>query len=76
MGMRSVTVFEQVGARTLARLRAVLYALGFFVQILVETFRFLGRKKKGYRVLTFQILFTGVEALGVRDSLFTQYSSP
>ncbi|MFP4618675.1 MAG: MlaE family ABC transporter permease [Spirochaetaceae bacterium] len=42
-----------------------LYGAGFFFQALRSSISFLRERKIGSRVLTMQILFTGVEALGV-----------
>ncbi|HUV08441.1 MAG TPA: ABC transporter permease [Spirochaetia bacterium] len=41
------------------------YAAGFFLHVLYETLLFPRRKQVGVKVLVLQILFTGVEALGV-----------
>jgi phospholipid/cholesterol/gamma-HCH transport system permease protein len=41
------------------------YALGFFFQVLKETAFFIRRKQVAFKVLVMQILFTGVEALGI-----------
>jgi phospholipid/cholesterol/gamma-HCH transport system permease protein len=41
------------------------YALGFFFQVLKEAFLFVRRKQVAFKVLVMQILFTGVEALGI-----------
>jgi phospholipid/cholesterol/gamma-HCH transport system permease protein len=41
------------------------YALGFFFQVLKETVVFVRRKQVAFKVLVMQILFTGVEALGI-----------
>ncbi len=57
-------VHERIGERVIAFFRRFLYAMGFFAAILRETLTYLG-KKQSRRVLTFQILFTGVEALPV-----------
>ncbi len=54
-----------VGRKTIERFRVALYALGFFARVLAETLFFFRRRQVGYRVLVMQILFTGVEALGV-----------
>lgn len=43
----------------------MLYGLGFFYRVLKETLFFVRRRSLGYRVLTMQILFTGVEALAI-----------
>lgn len=56
---------ERIGARTIAHGRRILYALGFMVEVFRQTGRFLTRRTTGSRVLTMQILFTGVEALSV-----------
>ena len=56
---------EHIGARTISHLRAVGYALGFVLEVLVQTGRFFTRRNTGSRVLTMQVLFTGVEALSV-----------
>jgi phospholipid/cholesterol/gamma-HCH transport system permease protein len=41
------------------------YALGFFFQVLKETVFFVRRKQVAFKVLVMQILFTGVDALGI-----------
>ncbi len=56
---------ERVGARTIDRGRRLLYGLGFMVEVFRQTGRFLGRRRAGSRVLTMQMLFTGVEALNI-----------
>ncbi|MCA1755247.1 MAG: ABC transporter permease [Spirochaeta sp.] len=56
---------EKLGAGTLRRLAAVLYALGYFFEILREIPGFFLRRRSGLRVLTMQMLFTGFEALPV-----------
>lgn len=57
--------FSLVGRRTIDRLVSFAYALGFFGRVLAETALFFRRRQVGYRVLVMQILFTGVEALGI-----------
>lgn len=42
-----------------------MYGLGFFARVLKETLLFFRRRAIGYRVLTMQMLFTGVEALAI-----------
>ena len=54
---------ERIGVRTIAHFRAVAYALGFMVEVFKQLGRFITHRKAGSRVLTMQILFTGVEAL-------------
>ncbi|MFA6508073.1 MAG: ABC transporter permease [Treponemataceae bacterium] len=56
---------SQIGKRALDRLNTAIYALGFLGRVFTETLFFFRRKQVGYRVLVMQILFTGVEALGV-----------
>lgn len=58
-------VVERVGASTIARFRRVGYGLGFMVEVFRQTGRFITRRKTANRILTMQILFTGVEALSV-----------
>jgi phospholipid/cholesterol/gamma-HCH transport system permease protein len=47
------------------KLRDFGYALGFLSQVLRETVFFVRRRQVAYRVLVMQILFTGVDALGI-----------
>ena len=54
-----------IGRLAIGRVNTAIYALGFFGRVLAETAFFFRRKQVGYRVLVMQILFTGVEALGV-----------
>jgi phospholipid/cholesterol/gamma-HCH transport system permease protein len=58
---------EKIGDKLILQMRDFLYALGYLFEILKETARFLRRRQVGYgyKVLVMQILFTGVEALGV-----------
>ncbi|HOV38866.1 MAG TPA: ABC transporter permease, partial [Spirochaetales bacterium] len=60
-------VLEQIGNRVLTTVSNTFYAAGYFYEILKETARFIRRRQVGYgyRVLIMQILFTGVEALGI-----------
>jgi len=60
-----VQAVERIGARTIAHARSIAYGLGFMVEVLRQTGRFVAGRKTGTRVLTMQILFTGVEALSV-----------
>jgi phospholipid/cholesterol/gamma-HCH transport system permease protein len=55
----------QLGRWAIERARGALYALGFFAQVVRETFLFPRRRQVAFRVLVLQILFTGVEALGI-----------
>jgi phospholipid/cholesterol/gamma-HCH transport system permease protein len=54
-----------IGRWVIERTRGFSYASGFFYQVLKESALFLRRRQLGYKVLTLQILFTGVEAVGV-----------
>jgi len=45
--------------------REYAYGLGFFFQVVRETVFFVPRKQVAFRVLVLQILFTGVESLGI-----------
>jgi phospholipid/cholesterol/gamma-HCH transport system permease protein len=60
-----VGAIERLGGRTILRFRRLLYALGFMVSVFRQTGRFLTHRKTGYRILTMQVLFTGVDALSV-----------
>lgn len=59
------SVVERAGAAVTSRIGLLFYALGFFIEILLETLRWIRRRPAGSRVLAMQILFTGVEALAV-----------
>lgn len=58
-------LLEKLGARVVRQGENLVYGLGFFLEILREMVFFVRRRQAGYRVLTMQILFTGVEALPV-----------
>lgn len=60
----SPAIHERIGRKAIIRLQSFAYAMGFFYEILKETVSYV-RQKRSRRVLTFQILFTGVEALSV-----------
>ena len=47
------------------KVRKLLYAAGFFYHVVFETVLFPRKRQVGLRVLIMQILFTGVEALGI-----------
>jgi len=44
---------------------SLLYGLGFFYNVIKETFRFFRKSQVGFKVLVQQILFTGYEALAI-----------
>lgn len=56
---------ERIGELTIARMNGVAYGLGYTVEVFRQIPRFLMRRRTGTRVLTMQMLFTGVEALSV-----------
>lgn len=58
---------DRIGNRVILQARGFLYAAGYFFEVIKETALFLRRRQVGYgyKVLVMQILFTGVEALGV-----------
>jgi phospholipid/cholesterol/gamma-HCH transport system permease protein len=47
------------------KIKNFFYAMGFFFQILKETFLFIKSKQVAFRVLVLQIYFTGVNALSI-----------
>ena len=56
---------ERIGRSIRLKLSSLAYAAGFFFQVLKETLSFVRKRTVGYRVLTMQILFTGVEAISI-----------
>lgn len=54
-----------IGRRAVDRARTFAYAVGFFGRVLAGAVFFFRRNQVGYRVLVLQILFTGIEALGI-----------
>lgn len=58
-------MITRVGRSVLSSFDEMLYAMGFFFQALRSSIAFFRERKIGSRVLTMQLLFTGVEALGV-----------
>ncbi|MBN2736902.1 MAG: ABC transporter permease [Spirochaetales bacterium] len=58
-------MLRAIGHRFFKMLQQSLYALGFFFQVLRESLFFLRRQKVAFKVLTMQIYFTGVKALGI-----------
>jgi phospholipid/cholesterol/gamma-HCH transport system permease protein len=58
-------MIERIGAATRQRLQHAAYGLALFFSILKEVFSVTARRSPGGRVLTMQILFTGVEALSI-----------
>ena len=64
-----VNFIATLGHRTIDRFRTFGYALGFLGRVLSETLLFFRRRQVAYKVLVMQILFTGVEALGIATIL-------
>jgi phospholipid/cholesterol/gamma-HCH transport system permease protein len=55
----------QLGGWVLLKVRNFFYAVGFLLTIFRETLLFPRRRQVAFRVLVMQILFTGVEAIGI-----------
>jgi phospholipid/cholesterol/gamma-HCH transport system permease protein len=60
-----VNFVAKLGHLLIDRIESAGYALGFFGRVLVQTALFFRRRQVGFKVLVMQILFTGVEALGI-----------
>ncbi|MFQ3546850.1 MAG: ABC transporter permease [Termitinemataceae bacterium] len=60
-----VNYIRLLGQSIIKRTQQIWYALGFAGRLLKETILFFRRRQVAYKVLVMQILFTGVEALGV-----------
>jgi phospholipid/cholesterol/gamma-HCH transport system permease protein len=58
-------MFARLGRWAIGRVRGLGYALGFLAQVVRETILFPRRRQVAFKVLVLQILFTGVEALGI-----------
>lgn len=58
-------MFASLGQWFKQRIRIFFYACGFLFQVVKELLGFMRKKQAGYKVMTMQILFTGVEALSV-----------
>jgi phospholipid/cholesterol/gamma-HCH transport system permease protein len=56
---------QRLGRWFLDKIEDLLYFTGFSWQVIRQTFSLRGRHKVGYKVLVMQILFTGVNALGI-----------
>lgn len=59
-----MNALESVGQRTFASISRMMYGLGYFQTILTRSWEAIG-SRRSRRVLTFQILFTGIEALPI-----------
>lgn len=63
-------MLDRLGRAALRGLEEFLYSLGFFAQVLKESALLLFRRRQvGFRVLVMQILFTGIEALGIAAAM-------
>lgn len=58
-------MLERLGARFINKGSNAFYALGFFLQVIKETFLFVKRRQVAFKVLVMQIFFTGVEAISI-----------
>jgi phospholipid/cholesterol/gamma-HCH transport system permease protein len=58
-------MLRKIGTAVRSKLSNALYAMGFFWSVAKETLFFVRRRQTGYKVLIMQILFTGVEAMGI-----------
>jgi phospholipid/cholesterol/gamma-HCH transport system permease protein len=58
-------MLRKIGTAVRLKLSNALYAMGFFWSVAKETLFFVRRRQTGYKVLIMQILFTGVEAMGI-----------
>jgi phospholipid/cholesterol/gamma-HCH transport system permease protein len=58
-------MIASIGRRVNERFREFSYASGFFFQMLKGSLSFFKREQIGFKVLTMQILFTGIEALSI-----------
>ncbi|MCX7949498.1 MAG: ABC transporter permease [Treponemataceae bacterium] len=58
-----------IGRFVIEKVTGLLYSLGFTGRLLRETFFFFRRRQVAFKVLVMQILFTGVEALGISTVL-------
>jgi len=54
-----------IGRKVNADLKEFAYAAGFFFQVLKGSLTFFKREQIGFKVLTMQILFTGIEAFSI-----------
>ena len=58
-------MFASLGKWFKHRVKTFFYVCGFLFQVVKEMLGFVRKKQAGYKVMTMQILFTGVEALSV-----------
>lgn len=67
--LKDVNILSLLGRFVIEKVSGFLYALGFTGRLLRETFFFFRRRQVAFKVLVMQILFTGVEALGISTVL-------
>jgi len=65
----SMGMLAKIGRAAIAGFDEFLYAMGFFAQVLKESVLLFRRRQVGFRVLVMQILFTGIEALGITAAM-------
>ena len=58
-------MIANIGRSVILTAREMLYVAGFLMSIFKETLLFTKKRQVGFRVLVMQILFTGIEALGI-----------
>jgi phospholipid/cholesterol/gamma-HCH transport system permease protein len=58
-------MLSNLGRTALGKIDEFLYGMGFFARVLKESALFFRRRKVGFKVLVMQILFTGIDALGI-----------
>ena len=62
-------MLAKIGRSAIRGFGEFLYAMGFFAKVLKETALLFRRRQVGFRVLVMQILFTGIEALGIAAAM-------
>jgi phospholipid/cholesterol/gamma-HCH transport system permease protein len=62
-------MLANLGRAALRSLDEFMYVMGFFAQVVKESALLFRRRQVGFRVLVMQILFTGVEALGITAAM-------
>jgi phospholipid/cholesterol/gamma-HCH transport system permease protein len=62
-------MLDRIGRAARSGFDEFLYSLGFFAQVIKESALLFRRKQVGFKVLVMQILFTGIEALGIAAAM-------
>jgi phospholipid/cholesterol/gamma-HCH transport system permease protein len=62
-------MLSKLGRRALDSADEFLYGMGFFALVVKESALLFRRRQVGFRVLVMQILFTGIEALGITAAM-------